>query len=362
MLILNENHVRQCLNMKDCLATNREAFIALAKGHAVVPTRLGLPYNGNNSNGNGNNNSSAATGPSAQDWTLFKPAAAVMSSTQPDSHLMGCKIVSIRNDNPASGLPLVPATILSVNARTGLVDGVLAGTYLTAARTAAGSALATALALRDKPLDHLVLFGAGLQAELHVQAIAEALPQTTLPLLTIINRSQERALSLKNKLLESTELSFQLEKINILRLDDSDAIAKALSTASTVVTTTNTMTPLFDHNIVLPVGCHLNGIGSYTPDMEEIPSRLVAEQCQVWIDTPEARDVGDLKHLTPQHPTELIGNLLAGHSGPSGNDYRIHLPCTFYKAVGTAIQDVMTANTVIKKARELGIGMEVEMS
>jgi ornithine cyclodeaminase/alanine dehydrogenase-like protein (mu-crystallin family) len=34
----------------------------------------------------------------------------------------------------------------------------------------------------------------------------------------------------------------------------------------------------------------------------------------------------------------------------------------FYKAVGTAIQDVLTARAVFQKAKELGIGQEVDMS
>jgi ornithine cyclodeaminase/alanine dehydrogenase-like protein (mu-crystallin family) len=38
------------------------------------------------------------------------------------------------------------------------------------------------------------------------------------------------------------------------------------------------------------------------------------------------------------------------------------LDCSFYKAVGTAIQDVFTADMVVKRARELGIGTEVDMT
>ena len=34
---------------------------------------------------------------------------------------------------------------------------------------------------------------------------------------------------------------------------------------------------------------------------------------------------------------------------------------TFYKSVGTAIQDILTARMVVQRARELGVGIEVEM-
>lgn len=346
MLILNEHQVQQCLHLGDCLEANQRAFIALAQGHANVPSRIGLPYHRHNSN--------ASEKSPTPDWTLFKPAATL--------DLMGCKIVSIRSENPAQGLPLVPATILLLNSQTGIVEAVLDGTYLTAARTAAGSALATALAYRGRELEHLVLFGAGLQAELHVQMIAEALPQTHLPQLTIINRSPERAAALWGKIQSMCadgRISLQtIAQCKIVALDHRDQVTKAVETASCIVTCTNTATPLFDGSIILPVGCHLNSIGSYTPDMQEIPTETIVNQCRVWIDTPEARIVGDLKSVPFEHPVTLFGEVLEN----GRDDEQQQLPCTFFKSVGTAIQDVMTASVVVEKARRLGIGTEVHMN
>jgi ornithine cyclodeaminase/alanine dehydrogenase-like protein (mu-crystallin family) len=67
---------------------------------------------------------------------------------------------------------------------------------LTAARTAAGSALATKLCCRPHA-KHIVVFGAGLQAECHLEAIL--LCVNTLERITIINRSLERANELAAK-------------------------------------------------------------------------------------------------------------------------------------------------------------------
>jgi len=36
--------------------------------------------------------------------------------------------------------------------------------------------------------------------------------------------------------------------------------------------------------------------------------------------------------------------------------------CTFYKAVGTAIQDIVTAQSAIDAAKELGLGTHIDMS
>ena len=336
MLLLSESDVRRCLTMADCLRINREAFIAVANGTAHVPTRLGLPYHPAGSG------TTATSG--TPDWTLFKPAAYYRD----DAVHMGMKLVSIRSHNPAHGLPLVPATILNVDAATGLVDAVVAGTYLTGMRTATGSALSTALL---KPnLQHLVVFGAGLQAQLHVQAIATALGRP-ISRTTIVNRTVERARQLELP-------SDWTTQVDVVHLYDPLQVAETLAKADVVVTATNTTTPLFDGQF-LPPGCHINGVGSYTPDMQEVAAPTV-DRCRVVVDTQEAKQVGDLKHLTESHPVVLLGSMLEDPSSlPSASET---LDCTFFKSVGTAIQDVLTAQHVVQRARELGIGTEVDMS
>lgn len=268
--------------------------------------------------------------------------------------LMGCKIVSTRQENPLHNLPLVPATVLSIHPATGIVQAVLAGTYLTGARTAAGSALATQVAMANRTLHHLVLFGAGLQASLHVQAIAAALEYQSFDRISIINRTRPRADALRDEILKHG----QAERIDIVLLDDHLRVSETLSTADCVVAATNTVQPLFKDR--LPEGCHVNGIGSYTPDMREID---IADQCRVWIDTPEAKAVGDLRQLGDGHPIELLGDILKKQEGNQyierGDD---RYSCTFYKAVGTAIQDVWTAHIVVEQARKLGIGTEIDMA
>ena len=61
-----------------------------------------------------------------------------------------------------------------------------------------------------------------------------------------------------------------------------------------------------------------------------------------------------LKHL---EQTLLLADVLQTQSLlPSSRD------CTFYKAVGTAIQDVTTGRYIVQRAKELGISQYVNMS
>lgn len=341
VLCLSEDVVKKCLDMKECLRINRQAFINLAQGRVHVPTRIGIPYRDPQEHGTASDD--------AADFTLFKPA------TIPDQNVMACKVVSIRQHNPSRhGLPLVPATIVSVDPPTGIVNGLVAGTYLTGARTATGSALSTVL--YQPNVQRLVIFGAGLQAKLHVQALAAAL-ERPIPHVTLINRTVARAQTLGQELMETTDWAEQVEALPLSAGDDDNSVADALAQADVIVTATNTTTPLFADSATLKTNCHICSVGSYTPQMQEIPPGIV-DQCTVIYDTHEALAVGDLRHLTDAHPRHLLGNVLALSEPPPRDP---HMPYTFFKSVGTAIQDACTTRMVMEKAREMKLGVEVDL-
>ena len=310
---------------------------------------------------------------------------------------------SIRANNAQTGHPLVPATVLHINPSTGIVDAIIAATYLTAARTAAGSAIAIYHYFhhleerhRKKPEyqdekrtsvgtgsdtspfcpEHVVVFGAGLQAEQHIRAIA-CIFQYCIPYVTIINRNVQRSELLKAKLMaERLVLSVSIEPLaseNSKRIEET-----ILLSADVILTCTNTSTPLWGTTTTICDDvkerketnpwtnrcCIIAGIGSYTPSMQEIPSHVVNACQHIWIDTPEATKVGDLKHLSSiQRTPELLGSVLPHQL----HTQHIHQPpkyngLVFYKAVGTAIQDILTADVIIDKARRLGIGTSIDMS
>jgi ornithine cyclodeaminase len=337
MLLLSESNVRQCLSIETCLAANRQALASIVTKEANVPTRIGMQYK-------------TASHDNATDWTLIKPASLELLS---ETALMGLKVVSVRSENSKTGHPLVQATVLNIDPATGQVDAVVAGTYLTAARTAAGSALATKLFQPD--LQRLVVFGAGLQAELHIHAISVALGRP-IPHTTIINRTKARATQLQQSLPTTWT-----RETSILLMEDAIGIAKACQAADCVCTTTNSATPILDATL-LKRGCHVNGIGSYTPDTAEV---CCVERCLVIMDTLEAKEVGDLNDLTAGHPVKLLGEFLVDETLRDQwlkQSLTKKMDCTFYKSVGTAIQDVLTVNEVVKKARHLGIGTEFDMS
>ena len=380
MLILSEADVTRCFPVSAAIEANRKALASLRKnedGGAMVPTRIGLPYYAPNNNVGESSTaaSTESTSTSPADWSLFKPAAYYppQQQTNDDEILMGIKLVSIRANNPSKfNKPTVPATTMLINAETGEVSAIVAATYLTAARTAAGSALATEMALcsQGKIKDRLtmVVFGAGLQAELHIKSIQNVANVTNL---VIVNRSLERAEHLKETLLNEMHPDSTKSKtpeISITLLSDEKGVEDAVKRADVIATTTNTCTPLFRGEWLKP-GTQINGVGSYTPLMQEVDEATV-KRCEVLIDTMEALDVGDLACLKnesnntqPSNFVGLIGDALVGNIefGKLRGDAQNDIDCSFFKSVGTAVQDIVSAQKAVEVATKNNIGVTVEM-
>jgi ornithine cyclodeaminase len=350
MLVLGERGVGQVLdrNLTEAIAVTQKALISICNGTAVVPSRLGLSYPDNP-----NRSKQVVT----QDWSLIKPAAYYPdeddTSSSHDNISMGLKVVHPRSNNRSKGLPLTPATIMLWNAETGLTEALLGGHYLTVVRTSAGPAAAVQTWAPE--CQHVVLFGAGDQAACHIQLFAVALKRP-IPKVTIVNRSRANAEKLQVTLPPETQSE-------VILLEDQDAVHHALSTADVVAATTCATEPLFSDGLALKKGCLITSIGSFTPEMTEIPQSAV-DRCHIIIDTPEAMAVGDLKHLGTDYQAAKQPIILAGNAFARPETVTIdqNLDCIFFKTVGTAVQDLLTAKMVVKGAKELGIGQELDMS
>ena len=80
------------------------------------------------------------------------------------------------------------------------------------------------------------------------------------------------------------------------------------------------------------------------------------------IDTVEALKVGDLKEIQTSSPNYLglIGNFLDG-STTIEEKVCAEYDCTCFKSVGTAIQDLLTADEVFNRATEELAGTVVDL-
>ncbi len=323
--ILSCKDVRRALPMRQAIEAIKTAFAQLSTGQADVPLRVALNV------------------PRHDGVTLFMPAYLA------DDDQMAIKIVSVFNDNPAQGLPLIHALVVVVDATTGRPAAVMDGTYLTALRTGAASGAATDLLAREDA--HTVaVFGAGAQGRTQLEAVCAVRP---IQEVWINDVAPERAAAY------AAEMSQRLS----LPVRVAETPAEAVRQADVICTATTSTRPVFADADVR-AGTHVNAIGAYTPQMQEIPAETVL-RAKVVIDHRKASlaEAGDLLSplrqglMTEDHIYAELGEIAAGLKPGRTSPEEV----TLFKSVGVAVQDVAAASAVLEAARRLGLGTEVAL-
>ena len=227
----------------------------------------------------------------------------------------------------------------------GLVpQAVLCGATVTALRTAAVSALATAtLARQDAKV--LTILGAGEQAAAHIPALMAV---RDFERIVIWARRAEQAQALAEGLGVSAEVLV------------ADSVREAVTGADVVCTVTSAREPVL-HGDWLEPGMHLNLVGSSNADAREVDD-LVVQRGRLFVDyVPSTLDqAGEFLHarqaglVEDSHIIAELGAVLDGVARGRRDEREI----TVYKSLGIAAQDVVTARQVYLAACEQGVGVE----
>ena len=268
------------------------------------------------------------------------------------SETIGAKIVSVFPNNRRRGLPTIHALVIVVDGKTGQPLAAMDGTYLTALRTGAASGLATDLLAR-KDSRVVAIFGAGTQARTQLEAVCtvrDIEKAWVFDVRTRIARAFVREMKEKGSPIPADIRVAQTKK-------------QALREADVVCTATTSFRPVFADSD-LKLGVHINGVGSYTPEMQEVPARTVVRS-KVVVDSREASlaEAGDLiisidgGLISNKNIHGEIGDVAAGKVPGRESEEET----TFFKSVGLAVQDVAVAERVLQRAEELGLGLDVEL-
>ncbi len=328
MRVLSRSDVQRALAMPDAIAIVREAFAQLSTNHATVPLRVPIPLDQHDG------------------VTLFMPAYLHGSDA------LAIKIVSVHNQNPAQGLPLIHALVVVIDAATGRPLAALEGGYLTALRTGAAGGVGTDLLAR-RNARVAAIFGAGVQGRTQLQAVCAV-------------RNIERAIVFDQVRIKAEEYIAEMKGQPgvpaYLRVASTPA--EAVREADVICTTTTSTSPVFSGNDLKP-GAHINGIGAYTPQMQEIGEETLQRVNKIVIDsrTGALAEAGDL--IIPLRKGTLkesniyaeIGEIAAGLKPGRQNEEEI----TFFKSVGNAVQDAAVARAIYDAALRANLGVEVSL-
>ena len=275
-----------------------------------------------------------------------------MPAFVPATGTLSAKLVTVFPGNATRGLESHHAIIAVFDAATGEPAALLDGTHITAARTAAGSALATRL-LANPDAAVAAILGTGVQARFH----ALALPHVRgLGEIRIAGRDAAKALALAQR------LGGEIDVPVVAAASFEDAVRGA----DIVCATTHADAPVLRRDWLAP-GAHVNSVG-VNPRGPEIDAATVAA-ARVFVESraaalaPAPSGANDLLLpirdgvITADHIRGEVGELVSGKvTGRTSYE-----DITLYKSVGVAVQDAAAAHMVLEAARARGLGTTVDL-
>ena len=330
ILILKESDISSMITMSDIIEADKEALSIYSSQKSNIPLRSNL------------------------DIPEYKGQCLFMNGYAAPAKALGVKIVSVYPENINKNLTSVPATMVLVDAETGMVNSLLDGTYLTRLRTGAISGLATdILARKDSTI--FALFGTGGQAITQLEAV---LTVRKIEEVRVFDVFKDRAQEFAKKMTEKFGKKFN---VKIIAAESSD---KAVENADIITTVTTSKKPVFDANKIKK-NVHINGVGSYTPDMQEIPGDVLVKANKIFVDTRDGaiNESGDLikpiqsglikKEKINGELGEVINGLMKGRE----NDDEM----TFFKTTGSAVLDLVAAQKIYEMAKAKNVGQMVDL-
>lgn len=324
MRILDDAAVRELFPMPAAIEVVREALRSSSSGSVRQPLRTMLPGAGG-------------------DVFAVMPAHVPLRGEQ-ERGVFGLKAIAVKPDNPSRGLHPHLGLVLVLDPDTAVPSAIVDATSLTAIRTAAASAAATAVLARPDA-GVLALLGSGAQARTHLEAVGLV---RELREVRVWSRNPEHARAFADDVRGTLPMPVRCAA----------TAAEAVAGADIICTTTASSEPLITSADVAD-GAHINAVGAVFPDRRELAGDLVA-RAGIFADSRESAlaEAGDLLlaadedcFRAPDIRAEIGEVLLAEHPGRTGDE-----EVTVFESLGLAAEDILSAHHIHDRAVQLGIG------
>jgi len=292
-MILDEGAVRDLLRMEDLIPVMASALADLSSGKVVQPMRVMVPIADHGG------------------FLGLMPAY---------GGALGAKLVTFYPSN--EGVPTHHAVIVLFRPETGEPLVTMDGRLITEMRTAAVSAVATKCLARPEA-SVLGILGAGVQARSHLEA------------LRLVRTFREiRVWSPRNARAFAKRFGIRAAA----------SAAEAVYGADVIVVATTSQTPVLFGEWLSP-GTHINAVGAPRPTWRELDD-AVLRTARIYVELRDAatRESGDV--IAAGRVDAEIGEVVTG--AKRGRESASET--TLFKSVGVAIEDVVTADLVYRKA------------
>jgi len=322
--LIKRSEMAKFFTMTEAIDSMADAFAWLSSGDCYVPKRY-------------------ITSIRDESLTLlFKPAFVNNHSKS------SIKILTQKRSNSIPGIPTILGIVLLIDNVTGEILSIMDGEYITALRTGAASGLATKH-LSRKDSRSLAIFGCGGQGRTQLMAVVAV---REIEKIWVFDKSREQGEMFIEEMVPG--INAEIEFTNDLDV---------LKEVDIICTATNSEKPLFSKSH-LKAGTHINAIGSFQPNMQEIDPEII-KSSRIYLDDNDAclNESGDFVKAFKDISTldeNLIGEigeyLLKRIDGRNSSD-----EITLFKSVGNAIQDFVVADRIFNKSLTVKFGQEIRL-
>ncbi len=320
MLIVSEEDIKAAIEPNELISAIEKAYIIQDKTTTNIPNRMHLDNNEN---------------------TLLLMPGFIES-------VFGTKLVSLFPKNTSENKPVLYGVMVLNEAKTGEPLALINGNKLTAMRTGAVGATAVKY-LAPFSVKTLGIIGAGVQAYHQALLISNVRPFKEL---IICDKNISKAEVIK------VDLQNKLQNIEIIVTDNSN---QTVIDSDVIVTATSSYDPVFDIDLEKLENKYFFAIGSYKPDMQEIPLSVYKKVDKVYVDTLHAKEeCGDIKIPLEK---EIIKdeNIVPFSTVITGGELLEQASLCLFKSVGMSLFDLTVAELIYNSAKEKGLGQEVKI-
>jgi alanine dehydrogenase len=321
--LLTEFDVRTVLTMDDLIDAMEQALIQFSTGAVQQPLRTIVDIGGRG---------------------FFGVMPALLSSPP----ALGTKLVSVIPGNARANLPTHLATILLHDPDTGELLAIMDGRYITEARTAAVSAVATRLLARDDA-GRVGIIGSGVQARSHLEALDHVRRLTDV---RVWSPSEEHLSAFVREMRHRT----------------SARLLPALSAREAVdgAPTSSSWPPARANRSSRATGSPTGPTSARSGRAARISARWTRRSCtraRLFVDsrTGALAEAGDIVipiaegAFAASHIVAELGEVAAGRvPGRTSRD-----EVTIFKSLGMAVEDVAAAQLAYERATARGLGRGV---
>lgn len=320
MLIISEEDIKAAIEPNELISAIEKAYIIQDKATTNIPNRMHLDNNEN---------------------TLLLMPGFIES-------VFGTKLVSLFPKNTNENKPVLYGVMVLNDAKTGEPLAMINGNKLTALRTGAVGATAVKY-LAPFESKTLGIIGAGVQAYHQALLVSVVRPFQKL---IICDKNISKAEVVKD------DLQNKLQNIEIIATNNPN---QTVLGSDVIITATSSYKPVFDIEEDKLKNKYFFAIGSYKPDMQEIPFSVYPKLDKVYVDTLHAKEEsGDIKiplekgliddeNIIPFSTVLTSGVLLEQSS------------LCLFKSVGMSLFDLTVAELIYNNAKEKGLGQEVKI-